>query len=144
MKQLDNHTAQCRPRHRRRIASPVVQDPGSTSDNPNVASESSASNEVRDVLSQILRDGAQKMLQAATQKEIDEYLQDRSGIVGEDGRRLVIRNGSLPEREVITGLGPIQLRHQHIPELMRGVRFIDGINGMRCCRFQAQCSRLLC
>jgi transposase-like protein len=54
------------------------------------------------------------MLQAAIQKEIDEYLQDRSGIVGEDGRRLVIRNGSLPERELITGLGPIQLRQPRV------------------------------
>ena len=63
-------------------------------DNPHAASESSAANEVRDVLSQILRNGAQKMLQAAIQKEIDEYLQDRSGIVGEDGRRLVVRNAN--------------------------------------------------
>jgi len=83
-------------------------------DNPHAASESSAANEVRDVLSQILRNGAQKMLQAAIQKEIDEYLQDRSGIVGEDGRRLVVRNGSLPERELITGLGPIQLRQPRV------------------------------
>lgn len=30
-------------------------------------------------------------MQVATQKEIDENPQDRSGIVGEDGRRLVIR-----------------------------------------------------
>ena len=42
-------------------------------DNPHVASESSAANEVRDVLSQILRDGAQKMSQAAIQMEIDEF-----------------------------------------------------------------------
>ncbi len=75
-------------------------------DNPHLASETSAANEVRDVLSQILRDGAPKMLQAAIRKEIDEYLQDRFGIVGEDGRRLVIRNGPLPERELITGPRP--------------------------------------
>lgn len=55
-------------------------------DNPEVASENSSTCEVQDVLSQILREGAQKMLQSAIQKEVDEYLQNRSGIVGEDGR----------------------------------------------------------
>ena len=83
-------------------------------ENSDVDSEISASREVRDVLGQILRDGAQKMLQAAIQKEIDEYLQDRSGIIGEDGRRLVVRNGSLPERELMTGLGPIPLRQPRV------------------------------
>ena len=62
-------------------------------DNPEVASERSASCETRDVLSQILRDGAHEMLQTAIQKQADEYPQNRSGIIGEDGRRLVIRNG---------------------------------------------------
>ena len=79
-------------------------------DNPEVASENSATSEVRDVLSQILREGAQKMLQTAIQQEVDEYLQNRADIVGEDGRRLVIRNGSLPERELITGSGSQQQR----------------------------------
>jgi transposase-like protein len=83
-------------------------------DNPEVASENSSTCEVRDVLSQILREGAQKMLQSAIQKEVDEYLQNRSGIVGEDGRRLVVRNGSLPERELVTGVGAIQLRQPRV------------------------------
>ncbi|MEZ6043969.1 MAG: IS256 family transposase [Planctomycetaceae bacterium] len=83
-------------------------------DNPEVASESASTSEVRDVLTQILREGAQKMLQAAIQREVDDYLQNRSGIVGEDGRRLVIRNGSLPERELTTGLGPIQIRQPRV------------------------------
>jgi hypothetical protein len=78
--------------------------------NSEVVLERSAAREVRDVLSRILREGAQKMLQTTIRKEVDELLQNRSGIVGEDGRRLVIRNGSLPERELIIGVGAIQLR----------------------------------
>ncbi len=74
-------------------------------DNPEVASENSATSEVRDVLSQTLREGAQKMLQTAIRDEEDEYLQIRAVVVGEDGRRLAIRNGTLPERELITGVG---------------------------------------
>ncbi len=40
-------------------------------DNPEVASGSSAPREVRYVLSQILREGPQKMLRAAIQKEVE-------------------------------------------------------------------------
>ena len=88
-------------------------------DNSEVASENSSTCEVRDVLSQILREGAQKMLQSAIQKEVDEYLQNRSGLVSEDGRRLVVRNGSLPERELVTGVGAIQLRQPRVRDKRR-------------------------
>ncbi len=83
-------------------------------DNSEVVSESSAASEVRDVLSQILREGAQKMLQSAIHKEVEEYLQNRASILGEDGRRLVIRNGSLLERELITRVEAIRLRQPRV------------------------------
>lgn len=54
------------------------------------------------------------MLQAAIQKEVDEYLQERVGIMDESGRRLVVRNGSLPERELITGVGPVSIRQPRV------------------------------
>lgn len=79
-----------------------------------VSSKNETVGEVRDVLSQILREGAQKMLQAAIQNEVEGYLQERSGIVDESGRRLVVRNGSLPERDVITGLGPVSVRQPRV------------------------------
>jgi len=41
--------------------------------NPSVVSESSATGEAGDVLSQILRNGAQQMLQTALQKEVEEF-----------------------------------------------------------------------
>ena len=68
----------------------------------------------RDVLSQILKDGAQKMLQAAIHQEVEEYLQARSGLVDQSGRKLVVRNGFLPEREVVTGLGPVSVRQPRV------------------------------
>ena len=40
------------------------------------------------------------MLQAAIQKEVEDYLQSRSALVDEKGRKLIVRNGFLPEREV--------------------------------------------
>ena len=56
-------------------------------------------------LTEILRTGAQKMLSAAIEREVADYIEDRKSIVDESGRRLVVRNGHLPEREILTGLG---------------------------------------
>jgi len=61
---------------------------------------------VRDTLTEILRAGAQKMLRAAIQKEVADYMNERTDITDKNGRRLVVRNGSLPEREMLTGVGP--------------------------------------
>jgi transposase-like protein len=68
----------------------------------------------RDALTEILRAGAQKMLKSAIQKEVADYIQDRTDIVDENGRRLVVRNGSLPEREILTGVGPVTVRQPRV------------------------------
>jgi putative transposase len=86
----------------------------STAIDSDVASDAGVSHEARDMLSEILRDGAQKMLQAAIHREVADYLQERSSLVDEYGRRLVVRNGSLPERELMTGLGPIPVHQPRV------------------------------
>jgi len=43
-----------------------------------------------------------------------DYVEARKGIVDEAGCRLVVRNGSLPERQVITGLGPVSVRQPRV------------------------------
>ena len=50
----------------------------------------------RDALTEILRTGTQTLLRAAIEKEVADDINERSDIVDEDGRRLVVRNGSLP------------------------------------------------
>lgn len=61
----------------------------------------------RDALSEILRAGAQRMLRAAIEKVVADYINDRTHITDVNGRRLVVRNGSLPEREILRGVGPV-------------------------------------
>lgn len=68
----------------------------------------------RDVLTDVLREGAQKLLADAIQLEVEEYLQQRSHLLDEKGHRLVVRNGSLPEREILTGLGPIAVQQPRV------------------------------
>ena len=67
-----------------------------------------------DVLSDILRAGAQKMLKAAVEQEVSDYINERTDIVDENGHRLVVRNGSLPEREILTGVGPIAVSQPRV------------------------------
>lgn len=68
----------------------------------------------RDALTEILRAGAQKMLAAAIEQEVAEYVADRTGLVDEDGRRLVVRNGFLPEREIMTGVGTVPVKQPRV------------------------------
>lgn len=67
-----------------------------------------------DVLSSVLREGAQRMLAQAIQAEVESYLSERSGLVNEAGHRQVVRNGSMPERTIMTGIGPINVMQPRV------------------------------
>lgn len=85
----------------------------------------------RDVLTEIIRDGARGLLAAAVQAEVDAWISERSHITGDRGHRLVVRNGSMPQREVITGIGPVQVRqprvHDRRPESEGREKFTSAI-----------------
>ena len=68
----------------------------------------------RDVLTELLRAGAQKMLAAAIDQEVASYVAARSGLLDEDGHRLVVRNGHLPEREIMTGVGTVPVKQPRV------------------------------
>jgi transposase-like protein len=68
----------------------------------------------RDVLTEVLREGAQQMLSAAIEAEVTEWIESRAHLRDERGRRQVVRNGHLPEREITTGLGPVKLRQPRV------------------------------
>ncbi len=59
----------------------------------------------RSPLDQLVRNGAQQMLQAAIEAEVNEFLVTHEDRRNEDGKRLVVRNGYKPTREIITGAG---------------------------------------
>ncbi len=58
-------------------------------------------------LDEIVREGARRMLQAAIDAEVDNFVHEHEGRRDEQGRRLVVKNGRLPEREILTGAGAI-------------------------------------
>ena len=65
--------------------------------------------------------GAQKnMLQVALQLEVEECLAPHASQRDHEGKRFVVPNGSLLERAVQTGLGPILVRQPRGNDRPRG------------------------
>jgi transposase-like protein len=54
------------------------------------------------------------MLQAAIDAEVDDFLADHAARRDEQGRRLVVRNGRLPSREILTGAGPLEVSQPRV------------------------------
>jgi hypothetical protein len=54
------------------------------------------------------------MLQRALESEVQEFLDRHSSRVDAKGRRLVVRNGHLPSRQLLTGVGPLELRQPRV------------------------------
>lgn len=67
----------------------------------------------RDVLTSILREGAQQLLAKAVEMEVAEWLEARSERDAA-GRRRVVRNGHLPERTIVTALGEIAVKQPRV------------------------------
>jgi transposase-like protein len=68
----------------------------------------------KDVLTDILRDGAQRMLAVAVVAEADRWIEERKQHVDEQGHRQVVRNGYLPERTIQTGVGPVSVKQPRV------------------------------
>ena len=66
--------------------------------------------EPQDVLELLLREGARRMLADAIEAEVDVYVGARRDVTDEQGRRLVVRNGSLPPRKLQTPLGDLEVQ----------------------------------
>jgi len=81
----------------------------------------SSGREARDVLSEILHHGAQKMLAAAIENEVEEYIAAHAGQRDAEGYRMVVRNGHAPTRSILTGLGPVAMSRPRVDD-----RRVDG------------------
>ena len=64
----------------------------------------------RDELSDLVREGAQRIIRQAVEAELGAFLEEYAGDHDAQGRRAVVRNGYLPSREVLTGVGPVRVR----------------------------------
>ena len=65
---------------------------------------------IDDPITDILRNGARKLLVQALEVEIENFLSQYSNLYDNDGRQRITRNGYLPEREIQTGIGQVPVR----------------------------------
>jgi len=65
-------------------------------------------------LDEVLQQGAQRLLTQAVEDEVTRYLQQRAGILDDDGRRQVVRNGHLPERTIQTPVGALTVQQPRV------------------------------
>jgi putative transposase len=63
----------------------------------------------RDVLTEILRQGARQLLAEALEVEVEEFVERFRGLKDAQGRQRIVRNGYLPGRQVQTGIGAVSV-----------------------------------
>jgi len=68
------------------------------------------SEEIRVTLDGLAREGARRMIAAALEAEVDEYVASFIDELDDEGHRLVVRNGRGKERRVTVGSGTLPLR----------------------------------
>jgi len=78
-------------------------------------------------LDDILAEGARRLLQEAIEAEVSAYIQRMSHKRDADGHRLVVRNGSKPEREILTGVGALPIKQPRINDKREGEGFTSKI-----------------
>ena len=66
------------------------------------------------VIDDILRDGARRALQAAIEREVQEYLDANRRYLDQLGHRLVVGNGHHPARKIQTGNGAIEVHQPRV------------------------------
>ena len=62
----------------------------------------------KDILGEVLRQGAQQLLAQAIEAEVTEWIEKHAHLRDDAGHRHVVRNGSLPTRTITTGVGPVE------------------------------------
>ena len=72
------------------------------------------STEATDVLTEILREGAQTLLVQAVEAEVAEWIDRHASLKDENGHQQVVRNGRLPKRKITTGIGQIEIQQPRV------------------------------
>jgi len=101
-------------------------------DNDTTTSSQIPEASTKDVLTGILREGAQEMLTKAIEEEVADYIAAHAKDRDADGHRLVVRNGHAPTRDIQTGLGAIPVKQprvndKRIDEEGNRIRFASSI-----------------
>jgi putative transposase len=84
--------------------------------------------EIELTLEELIRRGARELIQKAIEVEVRELLADYENVKMLGGQRAVVRNGYLPERQVLTAVGPIDVRMPKVRDRSGGgVKFNSAL-----------------
>ena len=67
-----------------------------------------------DALSEVLRRGAQRLLAEAVETEVAVWIEAHQHLVDAEGHRQVVRNGHLPKRTILSGVGPVEVQQPRV------------------------------
>ena len=82
----------------------------------------------RDDLTDLLREGAKRLIAEAVEAEVSATLSEFADYKDDAGHRHVVRNGYLPEREIMTGLGPVSVQVPKVRDRSgAGIKFTSAI-----------------
>lgn len=65
---------------------------------------------IEDPITDILRQGARKLLAQALETEVEIFLNNYKDLTDELGHQRIVRNGYLPERTIQSGIGPVAVK----------------------------------
>lgn len=78
-------------------------------------------------IDEIAREGARRMLMHCLNLEVEEYINQNTDAVGEDGRRLVVKNGVGRPRKVTMGSGTVEVSAPRVNDKREGEKFFSKI-----------------
>ena len=67
-----------------------------------------------DPLTELAREGARRMLAEALKAEADAFVASFANEQLEDGRQRIVRHGFGPERQIQTGIGPLDVQRPKV------------------------------
>jgi putative transposase len=83
---------------------------------------------ISDSLTDLLRRGARGLIETAVEAELELLLDEYRNVTDLQGRRAVVRNGHLPERDILTGVGNIPVRVPKVRDRSgSGIKFNSAI-----------------
>ena len=80
-----------------------------------------------DQLTDVLRNGAHALLAHAVEAEVADFLGRYADLKTSQGQRRIVRHGHLPEREVMTGIGPVAVRQPRVRDREAAAADLDRI-----------------
>lgn len=70
-----------------------------------------------DMLTDVLRNGARQLLARAIEARVGTWIVIHKQLVDESGHRMIVRNGHMPRRSIVTGVGSVAVTQPRVYDL---------------------------